>query len=95
MCPLICTDTEVVLQVSCGGAHTVCVCDQGVALVFGCNAQGQLGPSDGFKPSPPSSSAGGLPPKSSAQHAKLWSLPTELYLPSIFVLEASCGAQFT
>lgn len=80
-------------QVSCGGAHTVAVCDQGVALVFGCNAQGQLGPSEasaGFKPS--SSSVGG---SSSAQHAKLWSLPSELHLPNVFVVEASCGGMHT
>ena len=67
------------LQVSCGGAHTVVVCAQGVALVFGCNAQGQLGPSAGPRP----------------QHAKLWSLPSELHLPGVCVREASCGGMHT
>jgi len=73
-----------VCRVSCGGAHTITVCDQGIALVFGCNAQGQLGPSHG----PTQSSSGST---SSAQHAKLWSLPSELRLSGIRVVEASCG----
>ena len=71
------------------------VCDQGVAMCFGCNAQGQLGLSrpDGSKPLPPLSKSSGGP--SAAQHAKLWSLPSELHLPGIFVAEASCGGMHT
>ena len=49
-----------VSHVSCGGAHTVAVCEQGVALVFGCNAHGQLGPSHGAKPSAASLSSGAI-----------------------------------
>ena len=74
-----------VLQASCGGAHTVVVCAQGVAFVFGCNAQGQLGTSAERQ------SRGGTKPP----HAKLWSLPSELQLPGVFVREASCGGMHT
>jgi len=85
------------LQASCGGAHTVVVCAQGVAFVFGCNAQGQLGTS-AERQSRGGTDRGGvadmfLGPK--PPHLKLWSLPSELQLPGVFVREASCGGMHT
>ena len=67
------------------GAHTIVVCREGVALSFGCNAFGALG-----LPSPPSASNGA--PQS---HEPLWSVPSPLHLPGVFVTSVSCGGCHT
>jgi len=80
--------------VSCGGAHTVVVCAEGIALAFGCNLKGQLGVQQPEASLPPAS-RGQATLGGNVQYSRLWSLPSELHLPNVFVVSASCGGMHT